>query len=238
MKENPETYWENAGKIGYDKAMYVSADVGTHITRRLWYKSIEMSRSIGMKASHRILDLGCGDGALANQVLAKCFKQVDGIDLSTAAIQRAQQNASANTHFEAHDITQFDYATLPKYDGIFMWGILHHVKLATPTILNKLRNVAPRLIILEPNGNHLLRKMLEFTPSYRRAGEDSFRTSELKKIFNDAGFTIQARERLNIFPNFTPKLLFHLLKRFEPVLEKTPILQGLCTVNLWGLCRA
>ena len=123
---------------------------------------------------------------------------------------------------------------MPRYDGAFLIGILHHVKKQAPAIVRQLRDVAPRVVVLEPNGNHLLRKLLELTPAYRAAGEDSFRTRQLIEMFEAAGFRTAVQRRVNLFPNFTPRPLFRLLKGIEPMFESTPGLRAMCTVNMLG----
>jgi len=89
-------------------------------------------------------------------------------------------------------------------------------------------------VVLEPNGNHLLRRLLELTPSYRAAGEASFGTRHLRILFEQAGYRCVTWRRLNLFPNFTPLPLFRLLKPLEAAIETTPILRALCTVNMYG----
>ena len=69
------------------------------------------------------------------------------------------------------------------------------------------------MIVLEPNGNNLLRKAMEYTPSYRDAGEDSFRSKDLMAIFTAAGWRTEIWRRLNLFPNFTPGFLYRWLAR-------------------------
>ena len=201
-----------------------------------WTDGCDVGTALGRNDGSAVgIELGCGDGAFANMVLSKHFGTIDGYDLSKAGIDRANKLlAKPNMSFTACDITAMDYTALPKYDGAFLYGILHHVKSQTPDILRKLRGVTPRIIILEPNGNHLLRKALEKTELYKAAGEDSFRTSQMEAIFAEAGYKKAIWKRLNIFPNFTPKLVFDCLKPLEPVIEKTPGLRALCTVNMWG----
>lgn len=236
MKYNEaKAYWERAGEVSYATAMFSHSKVEKHINNRLWQVGIDIGKQLGLNDQSHVLDLGCGDGTLANIVLSKHFRAVDGFDLSIAGINRARELAPhSNIRFETCDITKMDYSTLPKYDGAYLWGILHHVKDATPTILENLRNATKRVVILEPNGNHIMRKLLERTATYKAAGEDSFRTSQMEKIFKNAGYHPVIRKRLNLFPNFTPKYVFDLLKYFEPLVENTPILRALCTVNMWG----
>lgn len=230
-----EAYWDNAGDVSYAEAMFSSSLVERHVNRRLWQVGVDIGAQLGLNAESRILDLGCGDGALSNLLLSKHYRAVDGYDLSVPAIARANKLAAhSGMHFTACDITKMDYASLPKYDGAYLWGILHHVKFATPDILRGLRQVTKNIVILEPNGNHIMRKMLERTAAYKAAGEDSFRTREMEKIFKDAGYYPVVWRRLNLFPNFTPAWAFKLLAPLENVIEQTPVLRALCTVNMWG----
>lgn len=235
MSADPGSYWEHAGTIGYGEAMFGSREVEQHVNRRLWNIAVEIGRQLGLGPSARVLDLGCGDGAFANAVLARNFAAVDGFDMAEAAIRRAQANAPGpHVRFAARDLTQLEIADSPHYDGAFLIGFLHHVKAATPGILRVLHRVAERVVVLEPNGGHLLRKLLELTPAYRAAGEDSFRRSRLEKIFAEAGYRRVVWRRLNLFPNFTPQPLFRLLRPAEPLIEATPGLRALCTVDMYG----
>jgi cyclopropane fatty-acyl-phospholipid synthase-like methyltransferase len=237
--KNDETkaaeYWERAGEVGYAKAMYTSEEVAYRITRRLWNVAVDIGKEMELRESARVLDLGCGDGAFANLVLAKHFGEVDGLDLSEAGILRAKAEATKpEMHFEACDITAMDLSTRSRYDGVFLIGILHHVKAASPAILRGLRKITDRVIVLEPNGNNLMRKLLEFTPAYRSAGEDSFRTRQMEKMFEEAGFQKVIWQRRNLCPNFTPQIVFKTLAPFERIIESTPVVRALCTVNMWG----
>jgi SAM-dependent methyltransferase len=232
----PEAYWEKAGAVGYGTAMFGSPTVEQHINRRVWDIAIEIGRRLGLDAASRVLDLGCGDGAFANRALAANFAAVDGFDMSEAAIRRASENAPGpHMRFTARDVTRLEFADLPRYDGAFLIGILHHVKAAAPAILRGLRGVTDRVVVLEPNGGHVVRKLLELTPSYRAAGEDSFRRRHLERLFAEAGFRTVIWRRLNLFPNFTPQSLFRLLRPLEPMIEATPGLRALCTVDMYGL---
>jgi hypothetical protein len=117
-------------------------------------------------------------------------------------------------------------------------GILHHVKAATPAILKGLATRTSRIVVLEPNGDPVLRKLLELTPAYRAAGEDSFRTGELVDLLAAAGFRAQVHRRMNLCPNFTPRFLYRLLAPLEPRIEASAVLNALCTVNMFGFTKS
>ena len=233
-----DAYWERAGEVSYSQAMYSSADVERHVRQRLWRIAVDIADSIGISRDGRILDYGCGDGAFANEMLAGCYRAIDGYDKAEKAIERANaESAGSHVTFVDADLISLDYGALPHYDGAFLMGILHHIKDATPQIVRSLGTVTDKMIVLEPNGNHLLRKALEFTPSYRSAGEDSFRTSELTEIFKSAGWHVSIQRRLNLFPNFTPGSLFRMLAPLESRVEASPFWNALCTVNMFGVIR-
>ena len=235
MDRDPETYWEKAGALGYGETMFASRAVEDHVNRRLWSIANDIGRQLGLDRTARVLDLGCGDGAFTNCVLAGEFAAVDGFDQSEAGIKRAEANAPGpHVRFRHCDITRLDFAALPRYDGVFLIGILHHVKTAAPDLIRALWRLTDRVVVLEPNGDHLLRRLLELTPSYRAAGEDSFGTRELRTLFEAARFRHVAWRRLNLFPNFTPQPVFRLLRPFEPAIEAVPGLRALCTVNMYG----
>jgi 2-polyprenyl-3-methyl-5-hydroxy-6-metoxy-1,4-benzoquinol methylase len=233
----PETYWNRAGEAGYGRAMYGSADVERHVRLRLWQVAIDIADEIGIPKNGYILDYGCGDGAFANETLATHYRAIDGYDLAPAAIDRANAEAAAHLKFVAADLVLLDYSTLPRYDGAFLIGILHHIKAETPTVLSSLAQLTDKMVVLEPNGNNIVRKMLEFTPSYRKAGEDSFRTKELVDVFSAAGWRTAVHQRLNLFPNFTPGAIYRLLTPVEPLVEASSFWNALCTVNMFGVVR-
>ena len=234
----PETYWNRAGEISYAQAMYRSADVERHVRLRLWNFAIKIADEIRIPNSGRVLDLGCGDGAFANEALASRYSAIDGYDLAPAAIERANARASGpHLKFFTTDLVTLNYSALPRYDGAFLIGILHHIKAATPDVLRSLAQVTDKIVVLEPNGNNVIRKLLELTPSYRRAGEDSFRSQEMIDIFSGAGWRVIVRRRLNLFPNFTPNFIYRLLAPIEPYIEGNSLLNAICTVNMFGAVR-
>jgi len=231
-------YWERAGAVGYGAAMYRCSEVERHIRGRCWQAALAIADTLGVPPDAHVLDLGCGDGAFANAMLASRYRAVDGLDLAEAAIHRADAEAAGpHLKFRAVDLTALDYATLPRYGAAFLMGILHHVKAATPAILAGLATRTDRVIVLEPNGDHVLRKLLELTPSYRAAGEDSFRTAALVDLFAAAGYRAQVHRRMNLCPNFTPRFLYRLLAPIEPRVESSAALDALCTVNMFGFAR-
>ena len=234
----PDGYWDRAGEQGYGQAMYRSSDVEAHVRGRVWQTALDIAGKLGVPADGHVLDFGCGDGAFANQILAGHYRTVDGLDKSEAAIRRAQAESQNGATYRAVDLVTFDYDSLPRYDAAFVLGVLHHVKAATPDIVRSLARRTNKMIVLEPNGNNLLRKAMEFTPSYRDAGEDSLRNRELTAIFGAAGWRIEIWRRLNLFPNFTPGFIYRWLRPIEPRIEQSRFWNVFCTADMYGLTLA
>lgn len=231
----PEDYWEKAGELGYGEVMFKNREVERHVTGRLHQAAVDIGKQLGLNESSYVLDLGCGDGTFANHWLAGHFGRIDGFDRSEAAVRRARSEAAKPTvYFEAHDITSMDFSQLPHYDGVFLIGILHHVKVHAPSVVHALRKITSRVVVHEPNGDNIARKLLELTPSYRASGDDSFRRHEIQRLFEEARFRTVVCHRLNLFPNFTPELVFKTFLPLEPFIESTPGLRALCTVNMFG----
>jgi len=234
---DPERYWERAGEIGYGRHMFSSRLVEAHINRRLWDTALDIADMLGVNRAGTVLDLGCGDGAFAIQSLAPRYRAVHGYDKSEPAIARAAAAAAAgaaNARFAVADLIAMAYAALPAFDAVFMMGFLHHVKAATPAILKQVAGKTDRVVVLEPNGDNLLRRALELTPSYKAAGEDHFTTAGLVELFAVAGFEQVVWRRMNLFPNFTPGPIYRLFAPLEPIVEASAVLRCLCTVNMLG----
>lgn len=227
------SYWEAAGSDGYLNTYFRNDDARSTMYRA-WHTVVDIGIGLNIPANGSVLDVGCGDGSFSNAVLAARFRAVKGVDFSASGIDRAQRHAPPAATFELMDLVTDDLSRLGRFDAVFLIGILHHVKPHVSKLLKVIRLMSPRLVILEPNGAHLGRKLLEFAPSYRAAGEDSFRHSQLSQMLKQAGFVIVDHRRQNIFPNFTPGWVVKMLRPIEPMIERTPVLRGLCTLNLYG----
>ncbi len=85
-------------------------------------------KELNLKGNETILDLGCGDGKITNQ-LAEMVPagQVIGIDASSGMIETAlKEKKLQNVHFEKKDINEINY--LNKFDLIFSNATLHWIK--------------------------------------------------------------------------------------------------------------
>jgi len=230
-----DRFWEKAGQIGYGDALFRSKRVEAHVMGNQWRVALDTARRIGIPGGGTVLELGCGDGAFAANVLGPVYGRVDAVDKSQAAIERATaRGAPAHVRFRAADVSQLTYRDEDRWDGAFLMGFLHHIKRHTPAVLSRLSRVAERLVVLEPNGNNRVRRLLERLPSYRDAGEQSFRFTELLRIFESCGYRVEPQLSVNLFPPFTPDILFTPIRALERMVEGHPAFHPLCTSWILG----
>lgn len=88
---------------------------------------MRLIEELGLKGNERVLDLGCGDGALSLQ-LAKLVPEgnVIGIDASQGMIDAAIPKAKKNLQFLRKDINYLDYCE--EFDVVFSNAALHWIK--------------------------------------------------------------------------------------------------------------
>jgi len=229
-------YWDDAGKVGYKNMIFASERFGTYLREASFKFTRELIREINISKNGRALDLGCGDGDLSAEVLSKEFDFVKAIDISAPAIDYAKKRQLQNVSFEVGDICQFNELKISggKWHCVFMMGILHHVKENASQIVNNVSKLTDYVIVQEPNGNNIGRKLLELLPAYRAAGENSFHKKDLLHIFESNGYFACGIREFNIFPNMTPEFIYSTLKRLNYIIEMTPLIQTLCTIRIFA----
>lgn len=82
---------------------------------------------LGLKGNERVLDLGCGDGALTAQIAELLPEgEVVGVDASQGMIDVAATKEQSNLRFFRLDINHLDYEN--QFDVVFSNATLHWVK--------------------------------------------------------------------------------------------------------------
>ena len=177
--------------------------------------------------SKKILDIGCGDGVYTAKLKA-AFPSIafTGLDPAVEAIRNAEKEYAGISLLVGNAL---DTATLQQetYDiGIFR-GVLHHTSDPALAIKNMAKH-AEKLIIIEPNGNNLILKIIEKVSKYHRDHEErSFFPSVLQRWCEEAGYEIQSLDYAGFVPFFFPTLPAKIIYALQPFLETIPVLRNL-----------
>lgn len=124
------------------------------------YEIVERS----VPASGKILDLGCGDGLLANYLaISSARRKILGIELSHDRVDIADKRIK-NTSFKKGDVVKMD---CPKSDVVILAHVLHHLPSRSDQekVLLKIAKVltkGKKLIILEIDNKPVMKYIFSF----------------------------------------------------------------------------
>ena len=82
--------------------------------------------------AERLLDLGCGTGFIIN-IAKKYVKQIDGVDVTQAMMDKVDKTGSAIINLHNHDTGSFP-AEPSSYDVVTGYSFLHHLYDINPTL--------------------------------------------------------------------------------------------------------
>lgn len=192
-----------------------------------------------IKPDYRTLvDIGCGDGLYTNNIKEN-FPDltVHGFDAAASAVQIAQQKYPT-VKFETVSI--LDDKALPisdkKYDVAVIRGVLHHLSDQQKAIENAFK-LADNLIIMEPNGNNPILKLIERTSQYHIEHEEqSFFQWQLKRWIRNAGGKVDTWSYVGYVPFFFPTGPSKVIYALQPFLEKIPVLKHVFSAQFIIAC--
>lgn len=209
---------ENGGFLYTTNAQYSSYVANKRISEEI-FKHIKPQYKT-------LVDVGCGDGVYTDEI-KKNFPhlQVFGFDPATEAIETASQKFPDVTFQSINILDDRTVAALPKYDVAVIRGVLHHLPDQAKAIENALK-LADNLIVMEPNGNNPVLKLIEKTSKYHIEHEEqSFHYFTMKGFFQTAGGKITSWAYVGYVPFFFPTGLSKIIHFCQPFLEKIPILK-------------
>ncbi|PJE63326.1 class I SAM-dependent methyltransferase [Candidatus Roizmanbacteria bacterium CG10_big_fil_rev_8_21_14_0_10_39_6] len=175
------------------------------------------------KSTQTVIDMGCGDGVYTH-ALSIQFPHVrfSGFDPSVEAVRIAKKRYS-NIQFYPGDLFLLS-APKKKYDVAILRGVIHHVH--DPAMaLQKARLWARTIIIIEPNGNNILLKLIEkVSPYHRLHQERSYSGMQLKNWCAQAKIRLVKEKYVGFVPFFFPTVLARIVYLLQPYLEKIFVL--------------
>ena len=175
-------------------------------------------------SAKRVLDAGCGDGTYANDIKrARSSLEIVGFDPASEAV-RVARSRYPGIEFVVGDVLRAETFPEGKFDLIILRGVLHHVSDPAAGI----RQCAARadaLLIIEPNGNNPILKLIEKVSPYHREHEErSFSSRTLARWCREAGCPATSISFIGFVPFFFPTLPAKVIHFFQPFLERVPLL--------------
>lgn len=233
LKKNVQEFNRNVAENG--GFLYTTnAQFSSHVAN----KRISDEIFTFIKPSYKTLvDIGCGDGMYTNNIKQNFpHLEVSGFDPADSAIQAARQKYPT-VKFDTINLLD---ANLPiparKFDVAVIRGVLHHLSDQQLAIRNAFK-LADNLIIMEPNGNNPILKLIERTSKYHIEHEEqSFFQWQLKRWIQNAGGEINAFNYVGYVPFFFPTGPAKVIYFFQPFLEKIPVLKHIFSAQFIISC--
>ncbi len=233
LKQNVSAFNQNVAENG--GFLYTTnASFSSHVANKRI--SDEIFRFI--KPTYRTLvDIGCGDGMYTDNIKQN-FPHLDvfGFDPAGTAIELARQKYPT-VQFETINLLD---PNLPvpaqKHDVAIIRGVLHHLSDQQLALKNAFR-LADNLIIMEPNGNNPILKLIEKTSKYHIEHEEqSFFEWQLKAWIRGAGGQVDAWSYVGYVPFFFPDGPAKAIYAAQPFLEKVPVVKQVLSAQFIIAC--
>lgn len=150
---------------------------------------------------HRILDIGCGDGYILNQ-LRNWIREGVGIDIGRTAIERAKTRYGG-TNLSFHISTLEEFQDKEGFHGILFYEVIEHL-FSAENGLKKIRSLLKPegyLAFSTPNVDRLENRMRRFfgrKPSVMPMHVREFTRAEIETLFSSIGLKIVKRKGAQI----------------------------------------
>jgi ubiquinone/menaquinone biosynthesis C-methylase UbiE len=172
----------------------------------------------------KVIDIGCGDGTYTHELAGVTrLTQIHGVDPAANAIEVARANGGGGdrVNFEVASAYALPYER-DAFDLALIRGVLHHVDRPVDVLREAFR-IAPRVVVMEPNGLNPGLKLLERYSRYHvEHGERSHPPRRLDRWVSAVGGRTVRRQWIGFVPMFSPDWYARLAKRLEPLLERMP----------------
>jgi ubiquinone/menaquinone biosynthesis C-methylase UbiE len=186
--------------------------------------------TFGDRHGQTFLEVGSGNGDLSRAVLAANRGEIAGYTVSDCTVQTVEWLREAGL-----DAIQADAQALPcsdaEYDAVIDFDVMHHVSDPRAMAREMMRVGRGKGLLVESNGLSLPRRLLEFTPGHRAAGERSYTPGQYRKFFEaHPGFKLT---RFTIYPFLfpfkCPRWMLPALAWFNRQVEKLPVIRWQCS---------
>lgn len=185
-----------------------------------------------------IIDIGCGDGTYTNALLMALNEvELSGTDPAAKAIALASNKFKSINFFVSNILEKRTFIKKAgHYKTAVLRGVLHHLNDPELAVTNSFL-LANELIIIEPNGNNPVLKLIEKYSKYHVEHEErSFSEKQLKQFCSSAKAKVKSLNYVGFVPFFCPEFLAKIIFYFQPMLEKIPIINKYLSAQIVITC--
>lgn len=216
-----------------DIAPIYDAQIPEHVRLHLLHRKVEMMVVwLGDldRATAVGLDLGCGTGWHVKQLHEQGFVKVFGLDNSKAQLAEAQRNVGLDgAYLCLSDIRHLPCAN-KSIDFAYAINVIHHLKSraeqrATISEINRVMKVGGLFFLHEINTtNPIMAFYMNYVFPRLKLIDDGLEKWLIPEmLLHLPGFELLDVQYFTFVPDFTPKLLFPLIRWLEKRLESTAL---------------
>ena len=182
--------------------------------------------TFGDRKSQSFLEVGSGNGDLPRAILTANHGEIASYVVSDCTAGTVEWLRELGL-----DAIQADAQALPcedaAYDAVIDFDVMHHVNDPRAMAREMMRAGRGKGLLVESNGLSIPRRLLEFTPGHRAAGERSYTPRQYREFFQGhAGFVLT---RFTIYPFLFPfqcaRWLLPALVWFNQKVERMPLIR-------------
>jgi len=149
---------------------------------------------------NKVLDVGCGNGRLINEISRKIDIEAFGVDISPKMIEVCKQRYTGIS-FEVSNGQELPYGD-SSFDVLVICCALHHLNNPNAFFLEAQRVLVKNgvLIVAEPWLPFIIKQLSDWIviPLLKAGDNKLFSHTRLKRLFVDSGFTIAETYKKNL----------------------------------------
>lgn len=186
-----------------------------------------ISKFITDKKKITILELGAGDGEITDYIRKKKSNwMIVPTEFTTSGVEKLRKKGYL--YSKVVDAQKVPYKK-NSFDYVVCFDVMHHVKNPIKMAYEMNRVSKKGIFLIEANKSSLIRRALETTEIYKKAGEKSYYPDEYRSFFN---FQKVRHIKISPFQFIPPKVLnfnTSLTILISELISKIPLLKWQCS---------
>ncbi|MBF6625027.1 class I SAM-dependent methyltransferase [Aerococcaceae bacterium zg-BR9] len=224
MTLSTESHWNEVWQFHESKEEYNNIYSRSERAKNIIAYFIEKGVFFG--SNTKVLEAGCGDGAILFELLQLFKIEGHGIDFSAVALDTARKNMALNNKYfnlELSDVRNLPYEN-DYFDRILSLGVIEHFESPTESLKEMYRTLAPGgiLILMTPNKysfGKIDRIVKMIFKKWKFGYQTEYSDSNLEHLSKKIGFHCFYKETVLRKPLASDSRSFKLISRVDQILN-------------------